>query len=163
MEKNNNTATDIDKDFRYAFSFYMSGIRFFSECRSYLEINEKEIDVIVKIRACSDMRLSLYWQKVYFWGEVYKTFICLIYFWMQIVLYITITQTVQEWTQTAVVAGSSSTTHIISTSLFGSLRLNYLNYISFFMIFFSLEDFQNFQSCIKVELKHCSILIRSAP
>lgn len=125
----------------------MSGIRFFCECRSYLEINEKEIDVIVKIRACSDMRLSLYWQKVYFWGEVYKIFTCLIYFWMQIVLYISITQTVEEWTQTAVVAGSSSTTHSISTSLFGSLHLNYLNYL--FLWFFFFGRFSKFSKLYK--------------
>ena len=125
----------------------MSGIRFFCECRCYLKINEKEIDVIVKIRACSDMRLSLYWQKVYFWGEVYKIFTCLIYFWMQIVLYISITQTVEEWTQTAVVAGSSSTTHSISTSLFGSLRLNCLNYL--FLWFFFFGRFSKFSKLYK--------------
>lgn len=91
--------------------FYMSGIRFFCEsveCCVYLEINEKEIDVVVKIRACSDMGLILYWQKVYFLGELEKTITCLISFWMQIILYISITQLVEEWTWTPVVPGSSS-------------------------------------------------------
>ena len=72
VESNNNQGIDIDKDFRYAFSFYMSDIRSFCEsvqCHGYLEINDKEIDVIVKIlRGCSDMAKSIF-KKDYFLGE----------------------------------------------------------------------------------------------